>query len=44
MWSIPKNVQPTTDGLCVTVEHSGSGVALQTLDYENPGSNPMLWC
>ena len=22
------------------VEHSGSGVELQTLDYENPGSNP----
>ena len=22
------------------VEHKGSGVELQTLDYENPGSNP----
>ena len=22
------------------VEHSGSGVELRTLDYENPGSNP----
>ena len=23
-----------------TVERSGSGVELRTLDYENPGSNP----
>ena len=26
--------------LCLTVERSGSGVALRSLDYENPGSNP----
>ena len=26
------------------VERSGSGVKLQTLDYENPGSNPVLLC
>ena len=24
------------------VEHSGSGVGHRTLDYENPGSNPVL--
>ena len=24
----------------LTVERSGSGVELRTLDYENPGSNP----
>ena len=28
----------------ITVERSGSGVELQTLDYENPDSNPVLWC
>ena len=27
-----------------TVECSGSGVELRTLDYENPGSNPVLRC
>ena len=26
------------------VQHNGSGVELRTLDYENPGSNPVLWC
>ena len=26
------------------VERSGSGVELRTLDYENPSSNPVLWC
>ena len=26
------------------VESNGSGVELRTLDYENPGSNPVLWC
>ena len=26
------------------VERNGSGVELQTLDYENPGSNPVLRC
>ena len=26
------------------VERHGSGVKLQTLDYENPGSNPVLQC
>ena len=26
------------------VEYSGSGVELRTLDYENPGSNPVLQC
>ena len=26
------------------VERSGSGVELRTLDYENPGSNPVLRC
>ena len=26
------------------IEHSGSGVELWTLDYENPGSNPVLRC
>ena len=25
------------------IERSGSGVELRTLDYENPGSNPVLW-
>ena len=25
-------------------ERSGSGVELRTLDYENPGSNPVLRC
>ena len=24
--------------------HNGSGVELQTLNYENPGSNPVLQC
>ena len=28
----------------LNVERSGSGVELWTLDYENPGSNPVLWC
>ena len=27
-----------------SVEHSGSGVELRTLDYENLGSNPVLRC
>ena len=27
-----------------TVERNGSGVELRTLDYENPGSNPVLRC
>ena len=27
-----------------TLERSGSGVELRTLDYENPGSNPVLRC
>ena len=26
------------------VERNGSGVELRTLDYENPGSNPVLRC
>ena len=26
------------------VKCSGSGVELRTLDYENPGSNPVLRC
>ena len=26
------------------IERSGSGVELQTLDYENPGSNPVWQC
>ena len=26
------------------VERNGSGVQLLTLDYENPGSNPVLRC
>ena len=26
------------------VERSDSGVELRTLDYKNPGSNPVLWC
>ena len=25
------------------VERNGSEVELQTLDYENPSSNPVLW-
>ena len=25
-------------------ERNGSGVELRTLDYENPGSNPVLRC
>ena len=25
-------------------QHNGSGVELQTLDYENPGSNAVLRC
>ena len=29
---------------CAFVERNGSGVELRTLDYENPGSNPVLWC
>ena len=28
----------------VFVERDGSGVELRTLDYENPGSNPVLQC
>ena len=28
----------------VLIEHNGSGVELRTLDYENPGSNPVLRC
>ena len=27
-----------------SVERNGSGVALRTLDYENPGSTPVLLC
>ena len=27
-----------------SIEHSGSGVELRTLDYENPGANPVLRC
>ena len=27
-----------------TIERNGSGVELQTLDQENPGSNPVLRC
>ena len=37
------NVDSDDTGMSVTcrpVEHSGSGVELGTLDYENPGSNP----
>ena len=34
----------TTITTTTTVERSGSGVELRTLDYENPGSNPVLWC
>ena len=26
------------------VERNGSGVELRTLDYENPGLNPLLRC
>ena len=26
------------------VEHNSSGVELRTLDFENPGSNPVLRC
>ena len=26
------------------IERNGSGVELRTLDYENPGSNPVLRC
>ena len=26
------------------LERSGSGVELQTIAYENPGMNPVLWC
>ena len=26
------------------VERNGSGVELRALDYENPGSNPVLRC
>ena len=29
---------------CVYVERGGSGVEIRTLDYENPGSNPVLRC
>ena len=30
----------TQNYITVSVERSGSGVELRTLDYENPGSNP----
>ncbi|KAK2193930.1 hypothetical protein NP493_4g00006 [Ridgeia piscesae] len=37
-------LQLETERLMVPpVERNGSGVELQTLDYENPGSNPVLW-
>ena len=26
------------------VERNGSGIELQNIDYENPGSNPVLRC
>ena len=29
---------------CLSIERSGSGVELRTLDYENLGSNPVLRC
>ena len=32
----------TTTQQHATVERNGSGVELLTLDYENPGSNPVL--
>ena len=42
-WSGSTNSGSTNFG-CIdslaTVERSGSGVELRTLDYENPGSNP----
>ena len=30
--------------MTIYVERNGSGVELQTLGYENPGSNPVLRC
>ena len=33
--------QPDIDGF-VVIERNGSGVELRVLDYENPGSNPVL--
>ena len=30
--------------LGLVLERNGSGVELRTLDYENPGSNPVLRC
>ena len=40
-------VDSPADGASVNgwfVESNGSGVELRTLDYENPGSNPVLRC
>ena len=34
------NTANYTTFVCSHVERHGSGVALWTLDYENPGSNP----
>ena len=42
----PKCVRAVSGGSrvigCGDVERNGSGVELRTLDYEKPGSNPVL--
>ena len=41
-------LQTQTDSVSITlhnyVKRNGSGVELQTLYYEDPGSNPVLQC
>ena len=36
--------QAEKPAIYIVIERSGSGVELRTLDLENPGSNPVLWC
>ena len=39
------NINTPLPLLCIHyVEHNGSGAELRTLNYENPGSNPVLRC
>ena len=40
-----EETRPVRDvGIQHNVERNGSGVQLRTIDYENPGSNPVLRC
>ena len=38
------NVNNSRNKCYLNIERNGSGVELRTLDYENPGSNSVLWC